>query len=108
MAENINKITRDIVDEFKNTYVKETGLGVESDEHFKKLLENAYAYIIQNSADFDIHKEPVGKQLVFDRAWYVRERASGLFYESYMADMSGFGMKLAMERGEYDTQDTEE
>lgn len=97
-------ITDEIVEEFKNLYVKETGLGVESDENFKKMLETAYAYIKERTAEFDIDEEPTGKQLVFDRARYVRANASEMFYENYLADMNGFGLKLAMERDANATQ----
>lgn len=100
-----DKITGNIVEEFKDQYVKETGLGVESDDTFKKMLKTAYAYIIEHTDEFDINEEPTGKQLVFDRVRYVRANASELFYENYLADMNGFGLKLAMER---DTNDSQE
>lgn len=91
----LEEITNETVEEFKDLYVKETGLGVESDDIFKEMLETAYAYIVERTADFDIHKEPTGKQLVFDRARYVRANASEMFYENFLADMNGFGLKLA-------------
>lgn len=96
-------ITKEIVEEFKNLYVKEMGLGVESDETIKKILKTAYVYIQEQTDEFDINKEETGKQLVFDRARYVRANASEMFYDNYLADMNGFGLKLAMER---DTNDT--
>lgn len=96
------EITDDIVKEFKALYVKESGLGVESDDTFKKMLETAYVYIVERTADFDIEKEPTGKQLVFDRARYVRANASEMFYENFLAEMNGFGLKLAAEAHEND------
>lgn len=94
----LKKITDKIVNEFKEQYVKESGLGVESDSTFKKMLETAYAYIIERTAYFDIEEEPTGKQLVFDRARYVRANASEMFYENFLADMNGFGLKLATKK----------
>lgn len=99
----MGEITKEIIEEFKNLYVRESGLGVESDDDFKKMLETAYAYIIERTAEFDIEKEPTGKQLVFDRARYVRANASEMFYENFLADMNGFGLKLVL--GEYSEDD---
>lgn len=94
----LESITDEVLTEFKNLYIKETGLGVESDETFKNLLENAYAYIVSKSDDFNITEDKIGKQLVFDRARYVRANASELFYENYLPDLNAFGLKLGMER----------
>lgn len=91
-------ITNEIVEEFKSLYVKETGLGVESDTVFEKLLESAYQYVIDKSGTFDITKDETGKMLVFDRARYVRANASELFYQNFLPDLNAFGLKLAMER----------
>lgn len=96
------EITDEIVKEFKEEYVKESGLGVESDETFKRMLERAYAYIIERTAEFDINEEPTGKQLVFDRARYVRANASEMFYGNFLADMNGFGLKLAAKQHKND------
>lgn len=98
-------ITDEILEEFKDLYVKETGMGVESDEALEKLLKTAYVYIQEKTDEFDINKEPTGKQLVFDRARYVRANASEMFYGNYLADMNGFGLKLAMERDADATQE---
>lgn len=91
-------ITDVILEEYKELYVKETGLGVDSDEMLKKTLKSAYQYIIDKSDDFDIEKDETGKQLVFDRARYVRNNASELFYQNFLPDLNSFGFKLAMER----------
>lgn len=91
-------ITAEIIKEYKELYVKESGLGVESDEVFKNNLTNAYQYIIEHSDDFDITKDRTGKMLVFDRARYVRANASELFYQNFLPDLNSFGFKLAMER----------
>ena len=95
-------ITTEILKEFKGQYVKESGLGVESDEVFKQMLETAYVYIKERTGDFDINEEPTGKQLVFDRARYVRANASELFYENFLADMNGFSLMLAQKREQAD------
>jgi len=99
-------ITNDIVEEFKDLYVKETGMGVESDVVFKKNLANAYQYVVDKSDDFDITKDETGKMLVFDRARYVRANASELFYQNFLPDLNSFGMKLAMEREADAAQET--
>lgn len=91
-------ITKDIVDEFKSLYVKESGLGVEPDTVFEKNLSSAYQYVVDKSDDFDITKNKTGKMLVFDRARYVRANASELFYQNFLPDLNAFGLKLAMER----------
>lgn len=91
-------ITNDIVEEYKDLYVKETGLGVESDDVFRATLETAYQYVVDRSDWFDITMDKTGKQLVFDRARYVRANASELFYDNYFADLNNFGLKLVMER----------
>lgn len=91
-------ITVEIIKEYKELYVKESGLGVESDEVFKNNLTNAYQYVIEHSDDFDITKDRTGKMLVFDRARYVRANASELFYQNFLPDLNSFGFKLAMER----------
>ena len=91
-------ITVEIIKEYKELYVKEYGLGVESDEVFKNNLTNAYQYVIEHSDDFDITKDRTGKMLVFDRARYVRANASELFYQNFLPDLNSFGFKLAMER----------
>lgn len=96
------EITDEILEEFKEEYVKESGLGVESDDAFKRMLKRAYAYIIERTAEFDINEEPTGKQLVFDRARYVRANASEMFYENFLADMNGFGLKLAAKQHKND------
>lgn len=91
-------ITDEIVEEFKELYVKESGLGVESDKVFKNNLSNAYQYIIEHSDDFNISKDRTGRMLVFDRARYVRANASELFYQNFLPDLNAFGLKLVMER----------
>lgn len=97
-------IPEDIIDEFKRLYVKESGLGIESDETFQEMLETSYLYIQQHTDVFDIESEPVGKQLVFDKARYIRANASELFYQNYLSDMNAFGLYLATERDLYDSQ----
>lgn len=87
-----------LVSEFKNLYVRETGLGVESDEVFKRNLESAYQYVVDHSDYFDIETNKTGKMLVFDRARYVRANASELYYQNFLHDLNAFGLKLAMER----------
>lgn len=87
-----------LVSEFKDLYVRETGLGVESDEVFKQNLESAYQYVVDHSDYFDIETNKTGKMLVFDRARYVRANASELYYQNFLHDLNAFGLKLAMER----------
>lgn len=87
-----------LVSEFKDLYVKETGLGVETDEVFKRNLELAYQYVVDRSDYFDIETNKTGKMLVFDRARYVRANASELYYQNFMHDLNAFGLQLAMER----------
>lgn len=91
-------VTEEIIEDYKNVYVKESGLGVESDAVFKKTIEDAYQYIVDRSDDFDITQDKTGKMLVFDRARYVRANASELFYQNFLPDLNAFGLKLAMER----------
>lgn len=91
-------ITDELVNEYKDLYVKESGMGVEPDKVFKKTLDDAYHYIVERSEDFDITKDKTGKMLVFDRARYVRANASELFYNNFLPDLNAFGLKLAMER----------
>jgi len=97
-------ITGDILEEFKSTYVKQTGLGIESDYELKKILSNAYQYIVDRTGKFDISKDKTGKMLVFDRARYVRANASELFYQNFLPDLNAFSLKLGMEREADDTQ----
>ncbi|MFW3363901.1 hypothetical protein ACN2AU_04795 [Aerococcus viridans] len=87
-----------LVSEFKDLYVRETGLGVESDEVFKRNLESAYQYVVDHSDYFDIETNKTGKMLVFDRARYVRANASELYYQNFLHDLNAFGLNLAMER----------
>lgn len=87
-----------LVSEFKDLYVRETGLGVETDEVFKRNLELAYQYVVDRSDYFDIETNKTGKMLVFDRARYVRANASELYYQNFLHDLNAFGLNLAMER----------
>lgn len=91
-------ISEDLVKEFKDLYVRETGLGVESDEVLKRNLELAYQYVVDRSDYFDIETNKTGKMLVFDRARYVRANASELYYQNFLHDLNAFGLNLAMER----------
>lgn len=91
-------ISEKLVKEFKDLYVRETGLGVETDEVFKRNLELAYQYVVDRSDYFDIETNKTGKMLVFDRARYVRANASELYYQNFMHDLNAFGLQLAMER----------
>lgn len=91
------KVPADLVDEFKALYIRESGMGVEDDEIFKKMLAMAYSYVVQQTAPFDIEQSQVGKQLVFDRAGYIRANASELFYQNYLPDLNAFGLTLRME-----------
>lgn len=99
-------ITKEIIEEYKELYVKESGLGVESDEVFQRNLESAYQYVVDRSEDFDIDENKTGKMLVFDRARYVRANASELFYQNFLPDLNAFGLKLAMERDRNATQES--
>lgn len=94
----VGTVSDELVSEFKKLYVKETGLGVESDEVFKRNLESAYQYVVDHSDYFDIETNKTGKMLVFDRARYVRANASELYYQNFLHDLNAFGFKLAMER----------
>ncbi len=91
-------ISEELVKEFKDLYVRETGLGVETDEVFKRNLELAYQYVVDRSDYFDIETNRTGKMLVFDRARYVRANASELYYQNFLHDLNAFGLNLAMER----------
>lgn len=94
------QITDEIVDEFYSTYIRQTGLGADSEEVVHKQLVNAYDYVCQVVGVFDITKEPVGKMLVFDRARYVRANATELFYPNYLPDLNGFALYLGRKRWE--------
>jgi len=94
-------ISEDVIQEFKELYVRESGLGVESNESFDDLLQNAYSYVVDKSDQFNINTDKTGKQLVFDRARFVRANASELFYKRFLPDLNAFSLKLAME-SDYD------
>lgn len=100
-------ISGDILQEFIEDYVKEVGLGADSEETIIRVLTNAYAYVVQRCGHFNIETDEVGKSLVFDRARYVRNNAAELFYHNFQHDLMDFAWKLKGESEALDqtTQD---
>lgn len=99
---SLSPISNEILNEFKDLYVKETGLGIETDDALKKLVESAYQYVMDTSGVFDISNDKTARMLVFDRARYVRANASELFYQNFLPDLNALSLRLAMEGGEYE------
>lgn len=91
-------ITQEHVDEFKSLYVKASGLGIETDAEFFRLLKIAYDQVVSRTDNFDMDEHPTGRMLVFDAARYIRANASELFYQNYFADLNSFGFELLAER----------
>lgn len=91
-------VTQEHVDEFKSLYVKASGLGIETDEEFLRLLKIAYNQVVSRTDEFDMDEHPTGRMLVFDAARYIRANASELFYQNYFADLNSFGFELLAEK----------
>ncbi|KAA9232824.1 MULTISPECIES: hypothetical protein [Aerococcus] len=105
MSENI---TYQHVDEFKSIYVKSEGLGIETDDELKQLLENAYSLVVSYSKDFEMDTHPTGRMLVYDAARYIRANASELFFQNFKPDLNAFGFNLLVEDREEKLHATQE
>lgn len=92
-------ITDEHLKEFKSLYVKAEGLGIESDEELKNILNTAYRQIVSYSDEFDMDEYPIGRLLVYDYARYIRANASELFFDNFKSQLNNFGFELMLDRG---------
>lgn len=70
------------------------------DDNLNRLLSFSISAIKRDCGDFDINKNEMGKELVFERTRYAYNDALEFFQNNFLSELQSFSFSLLPEEGD--------